>query len=355
MNVGFNSLVDQVATKLREELLKGRWVEVVPGRESLAQEWKVSGKTIEAAMHVLEKEGLLVAQGPGRRRRIAVSQWQASNRELRIGILTGEAGILSRDFHVELRHELQKAGHTVIYAPKHMLELGMNVKRIASMVQSVEVDAWIVNAGSREVLQWFSQQELPVFALFGRRRGLDIAGAGPQVIPALRSMVEELAKLGHRRIVFLVRKRHRGPELSAHTKAYMEELIAAGIEASAFNLPDWDESPEGIHKSLMSLFRLTPPTALILDEPALYFAASQFLMNHGIRVPQDVSLACTDYDPHFAWCKPSVAQITWNSSLVTKRVLRWTNHLAQGQRDRHLTFFKTKFIRGETIGPPHAK
>lgn len=355
MPEGFRSLTDQVVAKLRDELTKGRWTGVMPGRERLARDWKVSGKTIEAAMNFLEKEGLLERQGAGKRRRIALCEATPSSRELRVGILVGEAGILRRDFHVELRHELEKAGRSVIYAPKHMLELGMDVNRIAQMVRGVEVDAWIVNAGSREVLEWFSAQPLPVFALFGRRRGLGIAGAGPHLIPALRAVVRRMVELGHRRIVFLARKRQRVPLLSALTEAYLEELKALGIETGPYNLPDWDEDTHGLQRCLGSLFQVSPPTALILDEPALYFASTQFLMNQGIRVPRDVSLACTDHDPHFAWCKPSVAQIRWNSSLVAKRILRWTNHLIKGQPDRHLSFFKTKFIEGETIGPARRK
>jgi DNA-binding LacI/PurR family transcriptional regulator len=348
---GFRTVVDQVASLLREELYKRRWTEVMPGRERLAQEWSVSGKTVEAAMNILEKEGLLARQGAGRRRRITLSDECGSARELRVGILVGEKGILSRNFHVELRHELQKAGHSVVYAPRPMLELGMNVSRIASMVRSMEVDAWIVNAGPREVLEWFSRQDFPVFALFGRRRGLQLAGTGPNVIPALASMVHRLAELGHQRIVFLVRRRHRKPVPSAHIQAFLGELEKLGIQATSYNLPEWEEDAEGFHRCLSSLFQLTPPTALIADEPALFFSTAQFLMHRGIRVPRDVSLSCVDHDPHFFWCRPSVAHITWNTSLVARRVLRWTRHLAQGKQDRHLTFIKTHFVDGDTIGP----
>lgn len=350
-DAGFRSLADQVTAKLRGELLHGRWKSVMPGREKLAKEWEVSGKTIELALNALENEGLLARQGAGKRRKITVSDWNPSKRELRIGILVGEPAILSRDFHVELRYELQKAGHTVVYTPRHMLELRMSVPRIARMVQSIGVDAWIVNAGSREVLEWFSKQELPVFAMFGRRRGLNIAGTGPRSIPPLLSIVRRLSVLGHRRIVFLVRQRHREPQPSAHVQAFLEELKAVGIKPTSYHLPAWQEDATGLERCLKSLFQITPPTALIADEPSLYFATVQHLMHEGIRVPQDLSLACADHNPHFDWCKPSVAHITWNSHLVARHALRWTNHLARGKNDKHLTFIKAKFVDGETMGP----
>ncbi len=347
----FHSLAEQVTDTLREELFKRRWTGLMPGRERLAREWQVSGKTIEVALNTLEREGLLESRGVGKRRKITLPRGDSSQHGLRVGILVGEAGILSRSFHVELRHHLQKAGHSTHYAPKGMLELGMSVSRIARMVKAMEVDAWVVNAGSREVLEWFANQSTPVFALFGRRRGFQIAGTGPKIIPSLRAIMQRLSELGHRRIVFLVRDRQRAPEPSAVCRAYLDELRRLGIEPASYHLPDWEENAGGLGECLRSLFRLTPPTALIADEPALYFAIVQHLMHQGIRVPRDVSLACTDHDPHFHWCKPTVAHISWNSSLVASRVLRWTNHLAQGREDRKLTFIQTRFVDGETLGP----
>lgn len=92
--------------------------------------------------------------------------------------------------------------------------------------------------------------------------------------------------------------------------------------------------------------------ALIADELALYFALTQFLIHEGIRVPHEVSLACVDHDPHFRWCKPTVAHVSWNASLVASRVMRWVHHLAQGKDDRKLTTIKTRFLDGESLGPP---
>ena len=43
------------------------------------------------------------------------------------------------------------------------------------------MDAWVIIAGSREVLEWFVEQQIPAFALFGRRDGLPIAGVGPDL------------------------------------------------------------------------------------------------------------------------------------------------------------------------------
>ena len=61
---------DQLYEFLREELLKGRWTGTMPGVHRLAADFQVNRKTVEAALQLLEGEGLLIGQGVGRRRRI---------------------------------------------------------------------------------------------------------------------------------------------------------------------------------------------------------------------------------------------------------------------------------------------
>ena len=56
-----------------------------------------------------------------------------------------------------------------------------------------EADAWIIVSGSRPLLEWFVFKEIPVFALFGRRRGLLIAGAGPDQKFAMQMMMDRLS------------------------------------------------------------------------------------------------------------------------------------------------------------------
>jgi DNA-binding LacI/PurR family transcriptional regulator len=61
------------------------------------------------------------------------------------------------------------------------------------------------------VLEWFAAQPEPSFAIFGRRGGLPIAATGPEKATATMAATRELIRLGHRRIVFMVRPRRRLP------------------------------------------------------------------------------------------------------------------------------------------------
>lgn len=345
------SAVEQVAGRLREELLREYRGGLMPGVDRLAVDLGVSRKTLEAALKMLEREGLLVPQGVGRRRRIELPTEKKSTHALRVALLLSEPADRMLDYVVEIEYELLKAGHAAFSADKCLSDLGSDPRRVARVVARNEADAWLVLAGSSEILAWFAEHQVPAFALFGRRRGLPLPGAGPDKPPAMAAATRALIQLGHRRIVLLARTSRRLPEPGASERAFLGELAAAGISPDAYHLPDWEVSVRGFQGRLESLFRLTPPTALIIQEAMFYVAALQFCANRGLRVPQDVSLVCTDADPTFLWCQPSVAHIRWDSRPLVRRIVRWAANVSGGIKDLRQTLTRAEFVPGGTIGP----
>jgi DNA-binding LacI/PurR family transcriptional regulator/biotin operon repressor len=340
---------EQVATHLRGELARGRWSGLMPGQKLLAEELGASHNAVEAALRQLEREGLLVGQGAGRRRKIVLPDGNAP-RPLRIALLDYEPVASTAGYVIELQHLLTAAGHTAFFTEKSLLELGMDVARIGHLVERTEADAWVIIAGSRGVLEWFCRQPVAVFALFGRRDDLPIPGTGPDKPRAYADAARHLIQLGHQRIVHLARRMGSAAEPRLSEKAFLAVLESSGIATGDFNLPNWEETPEGLQKILTSLFRVTPPTAMIIDEVPLFSATQQFLAGRGIRVPQQVSLICTDPDPSFAWCIPTIAHIRWDAAPVVRRILRWAANVSHGKRDVRQTLVPAEFVPGGTVG-----
>jgi hypothetical protein len=157
---------EQVGEYLRAELCRGAWGGRMPGGSRLATELGVGHDTVEAALQILERDGLLVPQGAGRRRRIELPEGIVA-RPMRVAILVTDH--FSEEYMIELFHLLVEAGHLPFHATKTLVELGMDVGRVARLVNRTEADAWVVVSGSDEILEWFSRQPKPSFALFGRR------------------------------------------------------------------------------------------------------------------------------------------------------------------------------------------
>lgn len=353
-NLKTYSVAAQVAAHLREELCRGRWKGRMPGRDHLAKELGVSPRSVQGALDLLEKDGLLEAQGVGRQRRIA--QGVTSSRSgLRVGILLYEKASAKLEYLVDLRHQLEEEGHEAMFANKTLQELGMKPERVARFVKQTPADAWVVVSASREVLEWFASQSFPAFAMFGRLVNIPIAGTGPRKSAAVADAVRRLVELGHRRIVMLCREERRKPQPGFVERVFLEELEAHGIPTSSYNLPNWGNTMEEFHPGLDSLFRISPPTALLCSYATLYIAAERHLAQRGIVAPRDISLICLDPDPVFDWCQPSVAHISWDSRQTVRRVMRWIGNIARGRDDRKSIATPARFVEGGTVGPAPAK
>jgi len=340
----------QVAEHLRSELLSGRWMGTMPGEDKLIAQLGVGRATVQAAVRELEQEGWLAPQGTGKRRLITLPENQAPP-AMRIAILVCEPDDRKVNYLLDLQHQLCGVGHAAFFARKTLTEMGMDVQRVAKLVNQTEADAWVVMAGSQPVLEWFAAQPFPVFGLFGRIVHVPIASTSPKKIPAFQTVVRRLVSLGHRRIVMLAREERRKPKPGFLEQAFLDELEAHGIPTGPYNLPDWEETPAGFRRLLDSLFRHSPPTALLTDGAPITVATLQYFSKHGIDSPRDVSLVCGDPDPAFAWCDPVIAHISYDSGPWLRRIVHWANNVARGKDDRRKTSSLAKFIEGGTIGP----
>jgi DNA-binding LacI/PurR family transcriptional regulator/biotin operon repressor len=336
---------------LAEQLRRGKWTGLMPGGDRLAAELGVGRDTVEAALQRLEMDGLLINQGRRRGRLIVESTSGTANRSLRVAILADHKDARKQDYVIELQHKLREAGHIPFMASRTMAELGAQPERLDRLVRSTDTGAWIVLDGSHEVLEWFAGLGVPLFAAFGYPAGLPIAGAGPDKGPAMATATKALIELGHRKIVLLTRKRRRLPKPEPTEQAFLDALVAGGIEPTSYHLPDWEETIDGYHARLESLFRLTRPTALIIDEPPWFVASRHFLARRGLNIPEDISLICNQADSAFSWCKPPISHIRSDTEPVVARILQWAKHLSQGRKDRRQIITPSGFIEGGTIGP----
>ena len=339
--------VEQLADTIRGEIEKGRWSGDMPGHKNLASELSANSRTVARALEQLEKECLLQSQGPGRRRKIVQTNARIATREVKV--ILYERGDASDSAIRELRRCLENAGYPFSFAPKSLNELKQDTARVAKMVKMHPTALWIVLVGARPVLEWFSEAKIPALALFGRVAGLAMPGSGLDSLVALQEGLDCLFSLGHKKIVMLTRKERRIPELGRHEQLFLEQLKSQGISSGTYNLPDWEESAEGLRRCLDRLFAVTPPTALFIQDAQLFLAVSRYFTAKRGKDFRQVALIAMDYDPRFDWCDPPVAHFRWDEQAVVRRVVRWVDSVAKGKEDRRQYVTPTKFVGGETL------
>lgn len=218
-------------------------------------------------------------------------------------------------------------------------------------MRQTEANAWVVVAGPFDVLEWFSQQPIPAFALFGRLTQIPIASASPKKADALVELVDRLVDWGHRRIVMLVREERRKPNPGFTERLFLKQLEEHGIPIEPYNLPDWGDSPEELRKMVGYLCRHTPPTALIAGEASIFMAVLQHLSHLGISAPDRISLASMDTSELFEWCVPNITHIAWDSRPLVQRMVKWAANISRGKEGRRKTTSNARLVLGGTIGP----
>lgn len=327
----------------------------MPGILALEIELCLNRNLLGQALGILEDEGILVSQGKGKPRKIVIPKAHRL-RTFRIGILRYE----ERDMHqchplAEAKYLLEAAGHSVSISSGTLTGMKMNPKRVAQAISKHDVDAWVLVSASKTLLDWFVLQPFPVFSFFGNFNGVKIASVVPEVQTQYQNMVRKLLELGHRKIVFLSRSTTPAMmerELKADIDqrgVLARELAAHGIAYGTYNRPCFGSDPAKLQRCLQELFRLTPPTAIYVDEAFLALVVYEFLLKRGIRVPEDVSLISNVEDLAFEWNSPVISHFRWDTAAIGRRVLQWADNVAQGKEDFRQVSTKVTFVEGGTI------
>lgn len=349
------SRAEQAAEQLKQLVSDGSLGPELPGVETLAVECGVSPVTMRQGLRILERDGCISNLGPGRRRTVHMSSQQpAKGRSLQVAMLSS-SGRESIDLGYRkvldvFESELFSQGHRFFILPVTQRDLGYDTGRIIKRVEKEKVDLWLVESAQAELLRWFANRPQPVFACGGQF--LDVPGlpaTGSATVPVTMDTVRRLCQLGHRRIVCLkagpLRKNLRFRQILFTT------LEESGIKPSNYNLPDWEETPEGLHQLLDSLFRVSPPTALIVASPVWMQGVLSFLALRGHKTPDHVSLVCERYDPGLEWCRPQITHFQHDDDGALRILRRWMKGMMDGKPYTKQTLLSVEVVPGGTVGP----
>ena len=354
------SLIDQTALHLREGLRAGRWKERLPGLRPLADELKVSRHTLRAAVGVLVMQGVLKKGGDGDAYSVvdrSLPEAAPHRRALRIALLLLEPLVSesseSQVMLMEIVTRLKSEGHDSVLVTFPSGKDSHKTGYLPRMVADAGADAWMVVRGTREVLEWFVAARLPVLALGGRAKELPVAAAGFDGDVFVRLVVRRLVELGHRRIVMISPHLARRPVYGRVVQSFGKELEAAGIKVGEYHNPDWEETPGGLCRLLDSLFRVTPPTALICVPIGATQGALSWAARRGIRIPTDLTLVSWLDDPALAWHFPGLrpAHSVVDDVRYVKIVLEWVSGVAEGKPPLWQRLLAPRLEEGNTMGP----
>ena len=167
----------------------------------------------------------------------------------------------------------------------------------------------------------FLRQNQAPFVAFGRVLGLDdFSWVDVDGTTGVRSAVEHLLQLGHRRIGYLGTPRAFSFTHFRH-EGYFEALSAAGIGNDDRLVVEDLDALSDLQAIIQHLLALPePPTALIACADFLAAGVLRVLRNLGITVPDDLSLIAFDDTPATQYTEPPLTAIRQNNYMIGNRI-----------------------------------
>jgi LacI family transcriptional regulator len=164
------------------------------------------------------------------------------------------------------------------------------------------------------------------------------------------SATEHLLGLGHRRIGFVAGP--RGLLCSrARLDGYRAALDSAGIAPDATLIRDGDFTHQSGFDGGTALLDLSdPPTAVFAASDQMAFGVYEAARQHGLRVPDDISVVGFDDLPEVRWSSPPLTTVRQPLSEMGALAARTLQRLAAGEtlESPRLELATTLMVRGST-------
>lgn len=179
----------------------------------------------------------------------------------------------------------------------------------------------------------------------------DAATVDPRA--GVHDLVEEIVRLGHRRIgaIFGPRNTSTGEEREAAVRELLEEHDIALLSRNVRHGPfDFETGRTG---TLELLQQQKPPSILICSNDVVALGALNAAAELGIAVPDDVSVVGFDDLPSSRWALIQLTTVAYDLAEMSREAVRLLVARVEGKLDgepRHSTF-DSRYVPRVTLGP----
>lgn len=352
------TVIESTADVLQELVRSGRWPGRIPGTRLLASQLKVSQPTVQRALQLLARRG--VVEAAGERRSYQARAWVRKGAAG--GELTGKRAVIlthqdlqlvvdsSRKIVDSLRRQLEANGWEVLFRSfdyLHAKAAHRSWDRILDADEGVPV---IALYGRPCLAEWAIKRKIRMAFLGGVTDGFEVPLFAVKSSQMLGEAYRRLIALGHTRIVTPLCDRAASFSDTIKNEARVQHERAGLAYSAAYTNPERDYLTPDVTRNLMdSLFRQAPPTAIVLLDWRELVSVFCFLSRRGLKVPEDVSLVLLNEQTDSDWFSPPLARFRFHPNRMVRQLTRW----AEGKTLSDSKFvIQATWVPGQSIGPP---
>lgn len=348
---------EQVAQALRELLIAGEWVDVLPGYRKLERRFKVNRVTLERAMQRLTDEGMLAAAEAGKRRRILHrAETRAEERKVSSVLVIGPRplndysptyrSLLSRFFQVA-----ESEGWKVNYESLDFSFPRKSITQTERLIADYQPVRVVFVSASAALVQWMATKaKIACFTFGGEVTGWEdridcVASSFGELVCAAASMIR---RYGHRRLLIPMvsgRSQLRDNVIAISAAAWAQDVPRVELEAMVAEQGEW--LPDVLHGFWPKAFARLKPTAVIVKETNEYLSLLSYAYQRGIRIPEQLSVVLLSGDPSCKWLNPMPDRLEWPTEKFVRVAVDWLS--APVAKQRKFEFIASDYIRGGTL------
>lgn len=309
------SLPQQLAQKIREDIQQGIWKGSLPGYRVLTEYYSVSKITCERAFKLLEVEKVIAPAVPRKQRQIIQLESKAQPGASVLLIICDIAHKTDPDVMRQINGVSafwERRGGTSLVKEVDYLHGGKPEKLLKKWTAPVNVAAVYLYSAPRAWASAIEATGCPMFCAGGE--GGSPSGesthCGIDIAESFGAILRHLKNLGHHRILIpwkLNMTMLRSYVIDVFKSVYSDTLTDSQIENAVpindFNTPeDWkDYWP----KQLPAY----EPSVVVLTKPMEAFSLVSYCAHMGIRIPKHLSVLVSDYSYEIEWITPKLTHI----------------------------------------------
>ncbi len=330
-----------------------------PSIKDIARIAQVSHPTVSRA---LQNSPLVNAQTAARIRKIAdeagyrasaVARGLVTRRTRTIGlVVTTVADPFASEVVCGIEQTANDYGYSVILADSNA-----DPERERKVVQSLaerRVDGIIVTSSrvGALYLPLLSQMMVPIVLVNDQYPGEFVHSVMIRNREGMRAVAEHMIALGHRRIAY-IGDRFGYQSDSERLAGYRDALGAAGLPAPAELVAQGDGGAEGAMRAMEQLLALAkPPTAVCCYNDMTALGAMRCLRNHGLRVPNDISIAGFDDLFFAAYTEPPLTTIRQPMRRMGQMAIESLLKLMEGKESVTQVQIEPELVVRQSTAPP---
>ncbi|MCC8149400.1 GntR family transcriptional regulator [Akkermansia sp.] len=357
-----SSLVESVANKIKQMILSGSLVNILPGERELGHRLSVGRETVRKALALLEKEAWIAPARIKVPRRILKTMEKEADRNIPCPSVQEKRGIIGFLTPQPLKRLAQSVLAEVYTISKILEEDGISVrifeapwilgnnpdKRLSKLVTKSECICWILHRSSEQTQLWFKTHAIPCIVRGTSYQSSNLPYLDRHWAATTHHAAQHLWNKGHRTVGLCL-----PPDpLKGHQLMQKGFFSFAGEGWNPVLIPTPFQTPL-FFEYLAKAFKEHPDmSALVATRGNQIVPILSWVEARSLSIPNQLSLISLTYEPFMERLLPTITYYEENQTKTVHKLIRMLRALTSGKSIKSISVIP-EIYPGQSVSLHH--